>query len=181
MEFEVGRQIRIGRAKLRDIITHLNATYCSSIGAEYRFIPDSRIRMWLHEQMESSANRTKFAKEEKRRILNKLTQAVGFENFLHIKYAGQKRFSLEGTEAFVPALDELFETGSDLGVNEFVIGMAHRGRLNVLVNLFGKSYENMFSEFEGSFLPDHVHGDGDVKYHQGIRPTLPPTMAITFI
>ena len=167
LEFEVGRQIRIGRAKLRDIVAHLNATYCASIGAEYRYIPDSRIRMWLHEQMESTANKTEFSIEEKKRILNKLAQAVGFENFLHIKYAGQKRFSLEGTEAFVPALDELFETGADLGVKEFVIGMAHRGRLNVLVNLFGKSYENMFSEFEGSFLPDHVHGDGDVKYHQG--------------
>ena len=167
LEFEVGRQIRIGRARLRDIIAHLNETYCTSIGAEYRYIPDSRIRMWLHEQMESSANKTEFAHEEKKRILNKLAQAVGFENFLHIKYAGQKRFSLEGTEAVVPALDELFETGADLGVKEFVIGMAHRGRLNVLVNLFGKSYENMFSEFEGSFLPDHVHGDGDVKYHQG--------------
>ena len=167
LEFEVGRQIRIGRSKLREIIAHLNATYCSSIGAEYRYIPDSRIRMWLHEQMESTANRTEFSAEEKNRILNKLAQAVGFENFLHVKYAGQKRFSLEGTEAFVPALDELFETGADLGVKEFVIGMAHRGRLNVLVNLFGKSYENMFSEFEGSFLPDHIHGDGDVKYHQG--------------
>ncbi len=167
LEFEVGRQIRIGRATLRDIITHLNRTYCSSIAAEYRYIPDSRIRMWLHEQMESTANSPQFSVPEKKRILNKLAESFGFENFLHVKYTGQKRFSLEGTEAFVPALDTLFEMGAKLGVEEFVIGMAHRGRLNVLVNLFGKSFEKMFSEFEGTVLPDHIHGDGDVKYHQG--------------
>ncbi len=167
LEFEVGRQIRIGRATLQEIIAHLNETYCSSIACEYRYIPDSRIRMWLHEQMESTANRPNFTVEEKMRILNKLSEVVGFENFLHVKYTGQKRFSLEGSEAFVPALNSLFEVGGRLGVKEFVLGMAHRGRLNVLVNLFGKSYEHMFSEFEGTVLPDHIHGDGDVKYHQG--------------
>ncbi len=167
LEFEVGQQIRIGRATLREIISHLNETYCSSIASEYRYIPDSRIRMWLHEHMEPNANKPSFSEKEKKRILNKLAEVCGFENFLHVKYTGQKRFSLEGCESFVPALDQLFELGSELGVKEFVIGMAHRGRLNVLVNLFGKSFETMFSEFEGSTLAEHIEGDGDVKYHQG--------------
>jgi 2-oxoglutarate dehydrogenase E1 component len=167
VELEVGRQIRIGRAKFRDVMAHLHETYCSSIGVEYRYIPDSRIRMWLHEQMESTANKPNYDKEKRVQILRKLGQAVGFENFLHVKYVGQKRFSLEGCESFIPALDAVFRQGAALGVEEFVMGMAHRGRLNVLVNLFGKTYESVFSEFEGGILPTQVHGDGDVKYHMG--------------
>ncbi len=167
--FDVGKQIRIGPATLRDIIGHLQETYCSTIGTEFRYIPDSGIRMWLHERMESKANRPGYSPEKKREILSKLSESVGFENFLHKKYTGQKRFSLEGCESFVPALFALFEHGAEWGVEEFVIGMAHRGRLNVLANLFGKSYENVFAEFEGSALPESAGagGEGDVKYHLG--------------
>jgi 2-oxoglutarate dehydrogenase E1 component len=167
IELEVGRQIRIGRATLRDIIAHLQKTYCGPIGTEYRYIQDSRVRMWLHERMESTANNPNLSVEERRKVLKKLAEAVGFEKFLHVKYVGQKRFSLEGCESFVPAIDTVIEHAARHSVKHIVMGMAHRGRLNVLVNLFGKTYENMFSEFEGSVLPDHVHGDGDVKYHQG--------------
>lgn len=164
--FEVGKQVRIGLAPLRDIIGHLQETYCSTIGTEFRYIPDSRVRMWLHERMESKANRPGYTPDRKYRILSKLTESVGFETFLHRKYTGQKRFSLEGCESFVPGLYELFEHGAEWGVEEFVIGMAHRGRLNVLANLFGKSYESVFAEFEGSVMPSSG-GDGDVKYHLG--------------
>ena len=166
-EFDVGQQIRIGRASLAQILAHLKETYCASIGVEFRYIRDSRLRMWLHEYMESRANRPQLSREQKTHVLTKLAQAVGFEKFLSVKYAGQKRFSLEGAESFIPALDALFNEGARWGVREFVMGMAHRGRLNVLANLFGKSYEHVFSEFEGGYLPDSVHGDGDVKYHRG--------------
>lgn len=165
--FEVGSQCWIGPSTLRDIITHLQDVYCGSIGAEYRYIRDSDLRTWLHESMESPEHRQAFEPEQKRHILEKLTQGVGFEKFLHVKYTGQKRFSLEGCEAFIPALDILIEEGARLGAREFVMGMAHRGRLNVLVNIFQKSYENMLSEFGGSVLPDFIHGDGDVTYHRG--------------
>jgi 2-oxoglutarate dehydrogenase E1 component len=167
LELDVGSQIRIGRVTLREIVQHLKKTYCRSIGAEYRYIPDSRIRQWLHKEMESNANCPQFTVDQRKRLLTKLAQAVGFEKFLHVKYAGQKRFSLEGCESFIPGLDSVFQAGARLGVKEFVIGTAHRGRLNVLVNLFGKSYEQVFSEFEGGTLPEDIYGDGDVKYHQG--------------
>jgi len=166
-EFEVGNEIRIGRAKLRDIIAHLDDTYCSSIGVEYRYIPDSQIRMWLHEEMEGSGNKPQFTNNQKKHILSKLAESVGFEKFLHVKYVGQKRFSLEGIEAVVPALDALFEEGARLGVKEVVMGMAHRGRLNILTNLFQKKFKSLFTEFEGGRLPDDIQGDGDVKYHMG--------------
>ena len=167
LHFDVGHQIRVGRATLRSIISRLNKTYCSSIGCEYRYIPSSAIRIWLHEEMESIANQPIFSVTQKKQILGKLAEAVEFEKFLHVKYTGQKCFSLGGAEAFIPGLASLFHEGARLGVKEFVFGMPHRGRLNVLVNLFGRSYELMFSEFEGSVLPEHIHGDGDVKYHSG--------------
>ncbi len=167
LELDAGNQIRIGRATLRDILSHLRKTYCSAIGVEFRYIPDSRIRRWLHDEMETIANEPEFSIAQRKQIFTKLAEACGFERFLHVKYVGQKRFSLEGCEAFIPALDAVFRQGAGLGAREFVLGMAHRGRLNVLVNLFGKKYESMFSEFEGSVLPDDVSGDGDVKYHQG--------------
>lgn len=166
-EFEVGNEIRLGKAKLKDIIAHLEETYCSSIGAEYRNIPNSQIRQYLHERMESIANKPQFTNSQKKRILEKLVQACGFEKFLHVKYVGQKRFSLEGIESVIPAIDALFEEGARLGVKEFVMGMAHRGRLNVLANLFEKDFKEMFTEFEGGKLPDDIRGDGDVKYHMG--------------
>ncbi len=165
--FEVGAEVWIGTATLREILDHLKRTYCGSVSVEYRYIRDSEIRTWLHEHMESPKLRIEYDKEQKRQILMNLTQSVGFEKFLHVKYTGQKRFSLEGCEAFVPALNILVEQGAALGVREFVMCMAHRGRLNVLVNLFRKSYENMLSEFGGSVLPDFIHGDGDVTYHRG--------------
>ena len=167
LELDVSSQVKLERTTLRAIVRHLKKTYCRSIGVEYRYIPDSRIRRWLNRQMESNGNDPAFTNEERGRFLKKLAKAVGFEKFLHVKYVGQKRFSLEGCEAFIPALDAVFQQGSELGVREFVLGMAHRGRLNVLVNLFGKSYEQMFSQFEGGALPEDVYGDGDVKYHQG--------------
>ncbi|OVE78371.1 2-oxoglutarate dehydrogenase E1 component [bacterium F16] len=166
-EFDVGREIRLGRATLRNIIAHLELTYCSSIGAEYRYISLSSIRTWLHERMEGIGNLPDYEPEVRTRIFTKLAQSVLFEQFLHIKYVGQKRFSLEGLEAFIPALDALFEEGGSLGVDEFVMGMAHRGRLNVLTNLFQKKFEALFNEFEGGQLPEGVAGDGDVKYHLG--------------
>ncbi len=166
-EFEVGTQVKIGRKTLREIIAHLEETYCSSIGMEYRYIPDSRIRMWLHDHLEAPAYKPQFTNAEKKHILNKLAQAYGFEDFLHRKFIGQKRFSLEGCEAIIPSLDALIEYGETLGVKELVIGMAHRGRLNVLVNIFKKSYQKIFSEFEDVVMPEHNHGDGDVKYHKG--------------
>ena len=166
-EFDVGSEVRLGRAKLKDIIAHLEETYCASIGVEYRYMPNSEMRQWLHEAMEGTANKTNFTKTQKKRILTKLNQGVGFEKFLGVKYVGQKRFSLEGIESFIPAMDELFQEGARLGAKEFVMGMAHRGRLNVLANLFEKEYETLFQEFEGHGIDEEVGGDGDVKYHMG--------------
>ncbi|MDF2437411.1 MAG: 2-oxoglutarate dehydrogenase component [Bacteroidota bacterium] len=164
--FQAGTQIGIGAAKLKDIIAHLEQTYCQSIGAEYMYIRTPEVIKWLQEKMESSKNTPKFSIDEKKVILNKLNQAVVFENFLHTKFVGQKRFSLEGAEATIPALDAVCEKGADLGIEDFVIGMAHRGRLNVLANILNKTYKDIFTEFEGRPSEDSVF-DGDVKYHMG--------------
>lgn len=164
--FHAGTQIGIGPAKLKDIIAHLEQTYCLSIGAEYMYIRTPEVIAWLQEKMESSKNTPNFAAHDKLMILHKLNQAVLFENFLHTKFVGQKRFSLEGAEATIPALDAVCELGADMGIKDFVIGMAHRGRLNILTNILHKKYEDIFSEFEG-FLSEEVDFDGDVKYHQG--------------
>ena len=168
-EFDVGDQIHIGKTDLRSIAEHLEKTYCSSIGCEYRNIRNSRTRVWLHEHMEPIANQPQFDKEDKIKIFDSLVKSVGFESFLGLKYISEKRFSLEGIESFIPALNTMFNVGSNLGVKEFVVGMAHRGRLNVLSNLFGKSYERMFNEFENTSGEDYSgsDGDGDVKYHHG--------------
>lgn len=166
-EFEVGREIGLGKATLRKILAHLKKTYCGAVGVEFRQIRNSDIRQWLYKHMEPIANSPDFDKDQKKRILKKINEAVMFESFLHTKFVGQKRFSLEGIEALIPAMDAVIETGAHLDAKEFVIGMAHRGRLNMLVNIFGKSYENIFSEFAGSTLPNEVFGDGDVKYHLG--------------
>jgi 2-oxoglutarate dehydrogenase E1 component len=164
--FHAGSQIGIGSAKLKDILEHLEQTYCQSIGAEYMYIRDPEIIKWLQEKMESTRNTPKFSLDEKKVILNKLNQAVVFENFLHTKFVGQKRFSLEGAEATIPALDAVCEKGADMGIQDFVIGMAHRGRLNVLANILNKTYNDIFTEFEGRPSEDSVF-DGDVKYHMG--------------
>ena len=165
-EFHAGSQIGIGRAKLKDIIAHLQQTYMQTIGAEYMYIRIPEVVQWLQSRMESSKNTPDFNNFEKLTILDKLNQAVVFENFLHTKFVGQKRFSLEGSESIIPALDAVCEKGADLGIEDFVIGMAHRGRLNVLTNILNKTYETVFAEFEG-FLIEDDEFDGDVKYHQG--------------
>ncbi len=164
--FHAGSLIGIGAAYLSDIITHLEATYCGSIGAEYKYIRTPEVVDWLEHKMESTANTKDFTIQERKRILKKLNEAVAFENFLHVKFVGQKRFSLEGSEALIPALDAIIESGAELGIKEFVIGMSHRGRLNVLSNIMGKSYEDIFTEFEGLEY-DEINFAGDVKYHLG--------------
>lgn len=164
--FQAGGQVGIGPAKLRDIIAHLQQTYCQSIGVEYLYMREPEVVGWLREKMESSKNTPAFSVDEKKTILNKLNQAVVFENFLATKFVGQKRFSLEGGESLIPAMDMLMETGSDLGIQDYVIGMAHRGRLNVLANILNKTYKDIFTEFEGRLSDDSLF-DGDVKYHLG--------------
>ena len=164
--FSAGQEIGIGPAKLKDIIAHLEETYCESVGAEYKYIRNPEVINWLQYRMEGSKNHQSFSIKEKKRILHKLNEAVAFENFLHTKFTGQKRFSLEGAESAIPALDAVIDAGAELGIKEFVIGMAHRGRLNVLANILGKSYEDIFSEFEGKEFDENAF-DGDVKYHLG--------------
>lgn len=164
--FQAGTELRIGAATLKSIITHLNAIYCDHIGVEFMHIREPEELNWIMDQFHVNDNRPAYSKEEKTRILQKLNDAVGFENFLHTKFVGQKRFSLEGGESLIPALDKLVEKGADLGVEEIVVGMAHRGRLNVLTNIFGKESRMIFSEFEGKeYVEDDF--DGDVKYHLG--------------
>ena len=164
--FQAGSQIGIGPAKLKDIISHLEQTYCQSIGVEYIYIRSPKIVSWLQDKMELSKNSPNFSKDEKHAILKQLVQAVGFEQFLHTKFVGQKRFSLEGCETFIPAMSAVIDSGAKLGIEEFVIGMAHRGRLNVLSNILCKSHKDIFSEFEGNPY-DELSFGGDVKYHLG--------------
>lgn len=164
--FHSGSLIGIGPATLNKIIKHLQQTYCASIGAEYKYIRSPEIVTWLENKMESSLNMPVFSIEQKRRILEKLTEAVAFENFVHTKFVGQKRFSLEGCETLIPALDAIIEFGAQQGIKEYVIGMSHRGRLNVLANILGKTYEEIFTEFEGLEY-DELGFAGDVKYHLG--------------
>lgn len=164
--FQAGNEIGIGNAKLKDIIHHLDQTYCQSIGAEYLYMREPQVVKWLQERMEKNRNTPAFSTQEKKVILKKLTQAVVFENYLHTKFVGQKRFSLEGGEAVIPAMNALMEHGVNLGIEDYVIGMAHRGRLNVLTNIMNKSYKDVFTEFEGRPSEDSLF-DGDVKYHMG--------------
>ena len=154
-------------AKLRDILDTLRETYCGKIGTEYMHIQETVQKKWLQDRMEPSRNHGALDLATKRRILMKLNDAEAFEKFLHTKYVGHKRFSLEGAEALIPMLDYLFNEATEDGVTEAVIGMAHRGRLNVLANILGKSYEKIFHEFEGNVDPNTTQGSGDVKYHLG--------------
>jgi 2-oxoglutarate dehydrogenase E1 component len=165
-EFEVGKSIGIGRATLRNIIAALKKIYEGTIGFEYLYIRDPDILRWFKRKAEAERLNFNPSIEEKKRILKKLNEAVVFENFLHTKYVGQKRFSLEGGETTIPALDAILNYSSEKGVEEVIIGMAHRGRLNVLANIMGKTYEQIFNEFEG-VEADLTMGDGDVKYHLG--------------
>ncbi|MBP2832602.1 2-oxoglutarate dehydrogenase E1 component [Aquimarina sp. U1-2] len=164
--FNAGEIIGIGPNTLSNITVHLEQIYCDSIGIEYMYIRNPQEREWIQSRINFNTNRTKFSADQKKHILKKLNQAVSFETFLHTKYVGQKRFSLEGGETLIPALDALVEKAADLGVKEFVMGMAHRGRLSTLTNIFGKSPKDIFSEFDGKDYEEDVF-DGDVKYHLG--------------
>ena len=166
LEFEVGATLGIGKASLRKILESLRFIYSGTIGFEYMYIREPEVLSWFRDKLEREALNFSLPKEEKEQVLRKLNEAVVFENFLHTKYIGQKRFSLEGGETTIPALDTVISKSADLGVEEVVIGMAHRGRLNVLANIMGKTYEQIFNEFEGS-MPEETMGDGDVKYHMG--------------
>ena len=166
-EFEVGHIIGIGRATLQKIVDSLKQIYEGTVGFEYMYIREPEILEWFKTKSEKESLSFNPPIEQKKRILSKLNEAVVFENFLHTKYLGQKRFSLEGGETTIPALDAIISKGASLGVKEVMIGMAHRGRLNVLANIMGKTYEQIFTEFEGTAEPDLTMGDGDVKYHMG--------------
>jgi len=164
--FAAGNEIGIGEASLKKIIEHLEQTYCKSVGVEYMFIRDVEVLSWLRAGMERTKNAMPFSKEDKIYILKKLARAVNFEKFIHKRFPGQKRFSLEGAESLIPALDAIMEKGAELGTQEFVIGMPHRGRLNVLANIMRKKFSDIFSEFAGKEYEDEGLL-GDVKYHLG--------------
>jgi len=164
--FSAGDIIGIGAATLADIIIHLERIYCESIGMEYMYIRHPERVNWIQKWINKNGNHPNFNNDQKKQILKKLNEAVTFEQFLHTKYVGQKRFSLEGGESLIPALDALIETAALDGVEQFVVGMAHRGRLNTLTNIFGKSATDIFSEFDGKDYEEEVF-DGDVKYHLG--------------
>jgi len=164
--FNAGEILGIGAQSLRVIVKHLESIYCHSIGVEYMYIRKPEEIQWIQNKLNINDNQPNFSPERKKHILKKLNEAVSFESFLHTKYVGQKRFSLEGGEALIPALDAVIEKAADLGVKEFVMGMAHRGRLSTLTNIFGKSAKDIFSEFDGKDYEQEIF-DGDVKYHLG--------------
>ena len=166
-EFDIGAKIGLGKTSLKNILDALKKVYIGSIGFEFMHIRDAEILEWLIKKCERSYLNYNPSIEDKTRILTKLNEAVVFENFLHTKFLGQKRFSLEGGENTIPALDTIINKAAQMEVEEVVIGMAHRGRLNVLANIMGKTYEEIFSEFEGNTKVDLTMGDGDVKYHLG--------------
>ncbi|WP_276364530.1 2-oxoglutarate dehydrogenase E1 component [Daejeonella sp. H1SJ63] len=165
--FNAGVEVGLGPAKLKDILALVEQTYCQSIGVEYKYLRNPEKLKWFEQRMEFERNTPKFDIETKKRILSKLNEAVVFENFLGTKFLGQKRFSLEGAESVIPALDSVIHKGAELGIDEFVIGMAHRGRLNVLANIMHKTYKDIFSEFEGKGFDENTPYGGDVKYHLG--------------
>lgn len=164
--FESGNIIGLGTTSLDTIIKHLKQVYCESIGVEYMYVRKPGEIKWIQNWLHTNNNHPNFSKDDKLQILKKLNEAVSFESFLHTKYVGQKRFSLEGNESLIPALDALVEGAAQKGVNHFVLGMAHRGRLNVLTNIFGKPVTDIFSEFDGKDYEQDIF-DGDVKYHLG--------------
>jgi len=169
--YHAGREIGLGKVTLRDIVDHLKKTYCGHVGSEYMFKRNPVQVKWLSDRIEQGHNRTIFTPEEKKRIFKHLVEAVGFEKFIHTRFVGQKRFSLEGAEILIPAMNDLIEKGAELGAREFNIGMAHRGRLNVLANVLQKPNEDIFNEFEGESYEQHI-SLGDVKYHLGYGNTI---------
>jgi len=170
-EFYAGSSIGLGKAKLRDIVAKLQKLYAGNVGIEYTYINDNDVCKWVGTTYEEIMQK-QFSLEERRRILEKLNEGVIFEKFLHTKYIGQKRFGLDGGETTIPALDAIINESADAGVQEVAIGMAHRGRLNVLANTLGKTYEQIFSEFEGNMPADMTMGSGDVKYHLGFNSNM---------
>ena len=164
--FDAGKFLNLGKTSLQNIITHLQKSYTHHVGVEYSALNDIKKIQWLSNEMEVGFHKP-ISIEQKRRILQKLNEGVMFEKFLHTKYIGQKRFSLEGGESTIAGLDAIINKGAENNVQEVVIGMAHRGRLNVLANVMGKTYEQIFTEFEGTATPDTTMGSGDVKYHLG--------------
>ena len=160
------------RSKLRNILSTLQFIYGDTIGAEFAHVSDSDERIWLQDNFQAARMQRRFTVEEKKNILWQLTAAEGLERYLHTKYVGQKRFSLEGGDSLIPLLDDLIQQGGKMGVEETIIGMAHRGRLNVLVNLLGKSPKDLFNEFEGHYDLAKLRGSGDVKYHKGFSSDL---------
>lgn len=164
--FSAGDIIGIGPSTLQQIITHLTSIYCDAIGVEYMYIRKPERIKWIQDWINTNDNHPNFGADRKKHILKKLNQAVSFEAFLHTKYVGQKRFSLEGNESLIPGLDAIVERAAEMGVMQFVMGMAHRGRLSVLTNIFGKSAKDIFSEFDGKDYEQEIF-DGDVKYHLG--------------
>ncbi|WP_455235075.1 2-oxoglutarate dehydrogenase E1 component [Thiogranum longum] len=169
--FDTGSLVGSKQATLRDILDRLRTTYCGSVGSEYMHITETTEKRWIQQRVESAAGRPDLPTETRLRILGRLTAAEGLERYLHTRYVGQKRFSLEGGDSLIPLLDELIQRGASHGMREAVIGMAHRGRLNVLVNIVGKTAAELFQEFEGTARPA-VNGSGDVKYHQGFSSDL---------
>lgn len=164
--FTAGEILGIGSSTLKDIIKHLTNIYCDAIGVEYMYIRKPERVEWIQNWLNVNDNQPKYDASRKKHILKKLNQAVSFEGFLHTKYVGQKRFSLEGNESLIPGLDAIVERAAEMGVEQFVMGMAHRGRLNVLTNIFGKAAKDIFSEFDGKDYEQEIF-DGDVKYHLG--------------
>ncbi|MES2774730.1 MAG: 2-oxoglutarate dehydrogenase E1 component [Bacteroidota bacterium] len=176
--FFAGNLIGLGTTTLRNILEHLQKTYANHVGIEFKYISNQEKVDWLTREMEKDFL-APFPLKKKERILQKLNEGVMFEKFLHTKYIGQKRFSLEGGETTIAALDAIINTAAANGVEEVVMGMAHRGRLNILANIMGKTYENIFNEFEGKSIPDSTMGSGDVKYHLGFSSQLETTSGKT--
>lgn len=172
-KFTIGSEIGLPNATLADIIARLTKLYCSTIGFEIGYIRLKEEIEFFRSRIEKSETLIKFSVEKKERILRSLNKAVSFEKFLGTKYIGEKRFSLEGGETTIPALDAIIHKAAEMGVEEVAIGMAHRGRLNVLANIMGKTYEEIFNEFEGNVQADLTMGDGDVKYHLGFSSQYP--------
>jgi len=179
IKMAAGNLVGMENASLEAIIGHLETRYCKNLGFEYAYIIEPTEKAWFQEQIESKAGNFGFSAEKKQRILTKLNETVVFEQFLDKKFVGQKRFSLEGGENTIAGLDAIINSGAESGVEEFVFAMAHRGRLNVLANILGKTYEQIFNEFEGNAIPDTTMGDGDVKYHLGYSSQVETTSGKT--
>ncbi|MCC7442310.1 MAG: 2-oxoglutarate dehydrogenase E1 component [Bdellovibrionales bacterium] len=177
--FAAGDLLGMPPSSLRDIIARLREIYCRTLGVQYAHIQDAEVRDWIQQKLEPAQSREALSAETRKNILNHLTHAEGFERFLHTRFVAQKRFSLEGGEALIPALDRMIRIGAELGIEQIVVGMAHRGRLNVLTNIFDKKPEYIFTEFAGEYQTDETMGEGDVKYHGGYSADVTTTRGKT--